>query len=188
MFSRCAVIFFVRLEIELPHPKSEQHQNDSESVDLPVRLRPVSAFEPKAHYSGEHDKNADDPFCCHALTLHSRCVDRPRIAYGTSIAFVFHQLKQAYSARRWVERSDTHHPCVIPAKGTRASLGEDQDRIMRSDGFRFAALYPSVHNPSERWLKRPGKVPLLICDERKCRALELLPDFLVPGEVFHGDL
>jgi hypothetical protein len=96
MFSHRAIVF-VRLEIELSHPKPEQHQDDSESIDLPVRLRPVTAFEPKAHHSGEHDKNTDDLFCFHGLTLHCRCVDRSRIAYGTSIAFVFHQLKQAYS-------------------------------------------------------------------------------------------
>jgi hypothetical protein len=66
--SHCTPIF-VFLEIELPYPKPEQHQEDPQRVDLPVRLRPVGAFEPKAHHSGEHDKDADNLFYLHAPTI-----------------------------------------------------------------------------------------------------------------------
>jgi hypothetical protein len=60
---------FVFLEIELPSPKPEQHQEDPQRVNLPVRLRPVGAFEPEAHHSREHDKDADNLLYFHAPSI-----------------------------------------------------------------------------------------------------------------------
>jgi hypothetical protein len=57
------------LKIELPKPQPEQNKEYSESVDLPVRLRSVSAFEPEARRSGQHENDTDNLLYLHAATI-----------------------------------------------------------------------------------------------------------------------
>jgi hypothetical protein len=62
-------VSFGFLEIELANPQPEQNKEYSERVDLPVRLRPVCAFEPEAHHSGQHNNDSDNLLYFHAATI-----------------------------------------------------------------------------------------------------------------------